>query len=132
MVLAYWGIERGQSNLARQLQMIEKAGTPGARLRLLASAKLEVTYRSGSLADLHAALSQRVPPIMLVHTGELPYWDLATAHAVVLLGIEGDRAVLNDPDVLQAAIRVPLDDLLLAWDEMANLYALLRKKSASG
>lgn len=66
MVLAYWGIERDQSDLARQLQMIEKAGTPGARLCLLASDTLEVTYRSVSLADLHAALSQRVPAIMLI------------------------------------------------------------------
>ena len=49
---------------------------------------------------------------------------------MVLLGIEGDLAVLNDPGMHQAAIRVPLDDLQLAWDEMANLYALLRKRTA--
>ena len=75
MVLAYWGIKRDQPDLARQLQMIAKAGTPGSRVRLLASATLKVAYRSGSLADLRAALSQGVPPIMLVYTGELPYWD---------------------------------------------------------
>ncbi len=131
MVLAYWGVERDQSNLARQLQMIEKAGTPGSRVRLLTSATLEVIYRSGNLADLYAALSLQVPPIMLVYTGELPYWNRATAHAVVLLGIESDLAILNDPNAHQAAIHVPLGDLLLAWDEMANLYALLKRKSVS-
>jgi ABC-type bacteriocin/lantibiotic exporter with double-glycine peptidase domain len=130
MVLAYWGIEQDQSDLARQLQMVAKAGTPGSHVHLLASATLEVTYRSGELADLRAALDQGVPPIMLVYTGELPYWDQATAHAVVLVGIEGGSAVLNDPGMRQAAAQVPLDDLLLAWDEMANLFALLRPKTS--
>ncbi len=37
MVLAYWGIERDQSSLAKQLGVIEGAGTPGSRLFLLVS-----------------------------------------------------------------------------------------------
>jgi hypothetical protein len=126
MLLAYWGIERDQPDLARQLHMIAKAGTPGSRIRSLASATLEVVYRSGNLTDLRAALSSSVPPIMLVYTGELPYWNQAVAHAVVLTGVESDLAVLNDPAMHQAATRVSLDDLYLAWDEMANLYALLK------
>jgi ABC-type bacteriocin/lantibiotic exporter with double-glycine peptidase domain len=128
MVLAYWGIECEQSELARQLQMIPKAGTPGSRVRQLASATLDVIYRSGQLADLTAALDQDVPPILFVHTSELPYWDRAMAHAVVLVGIEGDQAVLNDPGLLLSPVRVSLGDLMLAWDEMANLYALLKKR----
>jgi hypothetical protein len=127
MVLAYWGIERDQSDLARQLQMIARAGTPGSRIYLLASATLEVTYRSGDWVDLRAALGQGIPPIKLVYTGELPYWKQAMAHAVVLLGIKGDLAVLNDPGVRQAAMHVSLGDLQLAWDEMTDLYALLKR-----
>jgi len=128
MVLAYWGLERDQLALAEQLQMIEKAGTSGSRVCLLASEILEVAYRSGELVDLKVALDRGVPPIMLVYTGELPYWDRAMAHAVVLLGIGGNWAVLNDPGIQQAAVRVSLDELQLAWDEMANLYALLRRR----
>jgi hypothetical protein len=131
MVLAYWGIERDQSALARQLQMIEKAGTPGSRVHLLASATLQVTYRSGELADLKTALGQGIPPIVLVYTGELSYWDQATAHAVVLLGMGSDWAMLNDPGIYQAEVRVSLDELQLAWDEMANLYALLVYKKST-
>jgi predicted protein tyrosine phosphatase len=55
MVLAYWGIERDQPDLARQLHMIAKAGTPGSRILSLASATLEVVYRSGDLTDLRSA-----------------------------------------------------------------------------
>jgi hypothetical protein len=128
MVLAYWDIEREQAELARQLQMIPKAGTPGSRVRRLASATLDVIYRSGQWADLTATLDQGAPPILFVHTSELPYWDRAMAHAVVLVGIEGDEAALNDPGLRQSPVRVPIGDLMLAWDEMSNLYVLLKKR----
>jgi ABC-type bacteriocin/lantibiotic exporter with double-glycine peptidase domain len=128
MVLTYWGIERDQTDLARQLRMIPRAGTPASRVLLLASATLDVTYRNGTLADLTAALGQGIPPIVLVHTGQLPYWHIATAHALVLLEIDGERVFVNDPGTSQSPVSVSLDDLLLAWDEMANRYILLRSK----
>lgn len=128
MVLAYWGIERDQAELAKQLQMIPGAGTPGNRVRLLVSNTLEVFYGQGEVSDLQTALKRGIPPIVLVHTGELPYWDLATAHAVVLLGLDETEVVINDPGMTQAELHVSLGDFELAWDEMANLYALLTKK----
>lgn len=128
MVLAYWGINRAQSDLARQLQIIARAGIPASRICWLASAEIKVTCRTGVLADLVTALDQGIPPIMLVNTGQLPYWGLATAHAVVLLGMEREQAALNDPGISQSPIHVSLGDLLLAWDEMANRYALISKK----
>lgn len=127
MVLAYWGIERDQADLAKQLQLIAGAGTPGNRVRLLASDTLDVFYDEGQLADLQSALTRGVPPIVLVHTGQLPYWEHATAHAVVVLGMDETSVTVNDPGKAQAAIQVSLGDFELAWDEMANLYALLSK-----
>jgi hypothetical protein len=56
MVLAYWGIERDQADLVGQLQMIPGAGTPGNRVRLLASDTLEVFYGQGEFADLQTAI----------------------------------------------------------------------------
>jgi hypothetical protein len=128
MVLAYLGIEWEQADLGKQLQMIPGAGTPGNRVRLLASDTLEVFYGQGELADLQIALSQDIAPIVMVYTGQLTYWDQATAHAVILLGIEQDTVFVNDPGMSEAPLRVSLDDFELAWDEMANLYALLSKK----
>jgi len=128
MVLAYLGIKRDQVQLAKQLKMIPKAGTPGFRIRLLASRKVEVIYRSGELADLRAALNKGIPPIVMVLTGELPYWQISTTHAVVLLAIDEKSVLLNDPDYEKAPIRVLLGDFELAWYEMENKYALLKKK----
>ena len=69
-----------------------------------------------------------VPNLFLVYTSELPYWNQATAHAIVLLGLDEDTAIVNDPGMSQAPLYVSRGDLELAWDEMGNLYALLTKK----
>ena len=128
MVLAYSGIKRDQVQLAKQLKMIPKAGTPSFRIRLLASKKLKVSYRRGEIADLRTALNNGMPPIIMLVTGDLPYWDISTTHAVVLLGIDENSVLLNDPDYEEAPIRVSLGDFELAWYQMGNLYALLKKK----
>jgi hypothetical protein len=127
MILSYWGLEQPQSAIAKQLETIEHAGTPASRVKRLASAHLEVTYTSGKLSDLEIALNQRIPPIVFVNTSELSYWSEATAHAVVLLGIEQSMVTLHDPAKSNSPIQTSLGDFQLAWDEMSNLYALLRK-----
>jgi len=128
MVLAYGGISREQTDLAAELQTTIGAGTPGNRLRALASKTLDVFYGQGELADLQVALKRQTPPIALVYTAELPYWPQATAHAVVVVGIEQRAVFVNDPGMSRSPLQVSLDDFLLAWDEMANLYALLARK----
>ena len=129
MVLAYWGIKRDQIKLAKQMKIIPGVGTPSFRIRLLASRRLRVIYGPGKLADLRYALSQGIPPIAMVYTGELPYWRIATAHAVVLLAIDENFVFLNVPDKEQGPIRVTLGDFELAWYKMDNKYALLKKQS---
>jgi ABC-type bacteriocin/lantibiotic exporter with double-glycine peptidase domain len=128
MVLAYWGVPADQAELAQKLQMIPGAGTPGSRLNLLASRSLSVSYGEGELHDLQEALSIGVPPIALVFTGELPYWDKAFAHAVVILNIDTDTVVLHDPGKVQSYIVIPTTEFQLAWDAMANLFGILTKK----
>jgi len=127
MVLAYWGIYRSQNRLARQLQMIPNAGTPGSRLRNLASRNLHIHYGGGTLDDLRDALAQAIPPITLVNTKHLTHWDRETAHAIVVLAMDDNHMVINDPGMNQGLTSVSLDYFLLAWDDMANLYGLIRK-----
>ncbi len=128
MVLAYWRIERKQAKIAKELGLIPGAGVSGNRVKTLASKKLEIFYGAGTLIDLDSALVQSIPPIVLVNTGELPYWQQTTAHVVVLLGIDQQTVYLNDPGLPQGNTAVSLGDFELAWDEMVNLYALIHKK----
>ena len=128
MVLAFCGINRRQSRLARQLQTIPGAGTPGSRLRRLASRTLDISYGSGTLDDLRAALAQGIPPITLVNTRHFNYWSVEAAHAVVVISMDETTVVINDPGIEQGSTVVSIGDFYLAWDDMANLYGLVRKK----
>jgi ABC-type bacteriocin/lantibiotic exporter with double-glycine peptidase domain len=127
MVLANWGTERNQQNLGRQLGTIPNFGTPGSSVLRLSSRQIQANYSQGDLESIQHALANDIPPITLVWTGELPYWQSRTTHAVVITGIEGDFLFLNDPALEQANIRVSVGDFYLAWDEMANHYALLSR-----
>jgi ABC-type bacteriocin/lantibiotic exporter with double-glycine peptidase domain len=128
IVLAYWHTEQSQEKLARKLKTVAGAGTPRFHLQWLASSGLEVVYRSGDLTDLQLALQRGIPPIVLVHTSQLPYWKEATAHAVVVAGMDGFSVFIHDPVFAQPALAVSVGDFLLAWDELLYRYGLLRKR----
>lgn len=125
MVLAYQGIERSQHQIARQLKVIAGAGVPASRWSRLASNSLEVDYRPGTMADLENALHQNIPPIVLVFTGQLPYWGSSTPHAIVVVGISQEQVFIHDPAQESSGIAVAHGDFHLAWDEMGNRFALL-------
>jgi hypothetical protein len=102
-------------------------GTSGSKVKLLTSKHLGVVYEPGETSDLRKALENDIPPIALVWTGELPYWKIATPHAVVVTGIDDEFVWLSDPAVEKPNVQVTIGDFYLAWDVMANLYALLQK-----
>ncbi|MCS6846244.1 MAG: hypothetical protein RMN52_00850 [Anaerolineae bacterium] len=77
------------------------------------------------MTDLTDALSRGVPPILSVFTGELPYWDVESLHALVLTGIQDEVAFVNDP-AFPTPMRVGLSDMLLAWDERDNSVAFIQ------
>jgi hypothetical protein len=128
MVLAYNGLEADQHALARQLDVIEEIGAPASRVLRLNSPSFAVTYREGDDADLRTALARGTPPILSVTTGELPYWDEDTAHAIVLVGMNDETALVNDPAFEEAPVSVRIGDLLLAWDEAHNAVALIERR----
>lgn len=107
MVLAYWGIEANQKNLAHKMQTISGVGTPGPNIQRLSSRHLSIVYDEGSLEDLRRALEMDIPPIALVRTRELPYWNEDTPHAVVVTGFENDILFVNDPAIETPNIHVP-------------------------
>ena len=128
MVLAYWGIEQDQRILAVQMETIADGGTPGPRVKRLQSRRLNVTYGEGEISDLQSAIQRGIPPIALVLTSELPYWDTSTAHAVVVVGIDDASVWVNDPGQPEHPIKISRGDFQLAWDEMVNRYAILEPK----
>jgi hypothetical protein len=66
-----------------------------------------------------------VPCIVFVRTGDLPYWQVDTRHAVVLVGLDATNAYLRDPGVEDAPVAVSIDAFMLAWSYSGYTYAIL-------
>jgi len=125
MVAAYWHQPLTQADIARWLDT-QGIGTPASHVDRLARHGFEVTYKTGSLAELEMWLAQSVPCILFLRTGELPYWQVDTPHAVVLVGLQANDAYLLDPSVETAPVKVSSGDLLLAWSHFEYTYAVLQ------
>jgi ABC-type bacteriocin/lantibiotic exporter with double-glycine peptidase domain len=124
MVAAYWRQPLTQADIAHWLGT-RGVGTPASHIERLAQRGFEVFYRTGSLAELEVWLGQDTPCILFLRTRELPYWEVDTPHAVVLVGLEADQAYLLDPAVDTAPIEVSSGDLLLAWSYFEYTYAVV-------
>ena len=115
MVAAYWQQPLLQADVAGWLDTRDDIGTPAGRVQRLAQRGFDVVYRAGSVPELEARLARGSPCILFVRTGELPYWEVDTPHALVLIGIEGDSAFVLDPAREDAPTIIRLADLVLAW-----------------
>ena len=72
------------------------------------------------------ALSAGIPPITLVLTSNLSYWNTQTAHAVVVAGIDDDVVIVNDPAFPTNSQRIARNEFMLAWSDFDYLYTLIR------
>lgn len=88
-------------------------------------AGIQVRYGQGELIDLYRALDTGLPPTVFVWTGDLPYWTVATWHAVVVVGYDDQHFYVNDPAFEAAPQVVPFGDLDLAWLAYDSYYAVL-------
>ncbi|MBX3058239.1 MAG: C39 family peptidase [Anaerolineae bacterium] len=108
-----------------QLLKIKPFGAPASHVRFLEQLNLSVTYRVTDMGGIENLLAQGQPIIVFVRTGELPYWDYSTDHAIVVVGIDDATIYVNDPYFTQAPIAVSRGDFELAWLERDYYYALI-------
>jgi ABC-type bacteriocin/lantibiotic exporter with double-glycine peptidase domain len=131
MALAQLGITVSQKEL-NLLFDLTPAGVPVPRLKRLEQYGVQVTIQRGSCYDLMEAVDSGTAPIVFIRTGQLFYWNIDTQHAVLISGYDGPDLLVNDPALRQAPQRVNANELLLAWDEFDNIYAMLLSSTTSG
>jgi len=128
MVLDYLDLTIPLDHLIRQLDVRPPLGAPASNVRNLRSDALDVTFTSGTLSDLRSHLAQSNPPIVFVQAGELAHWrGRVSQHAIVVVGIDEQNVYILDPAAEDRPIPIPIGDFMLAWVEMDNLYALIRR-----
>jgi hypothetical protein len=87
MVLAFWQHEISEAELVQILEA-RFFGTPAPNIRRLSGLGFEIAYDTGTLTQIRAYLSQGIPCLLFVQTGNLPYWQDDVGHAVVASGID--------------------------------------------
>jgi len=126
MALAFWGVFMSQAEIASQIGHIEGAGTPARHITRLAALGIEVEWsENGTVDELQQAITDDKVPVVFLRTGELPYWEQDSPHALVIVGVEADTVYVNDPAFENAPIPVPVGYFELAWDEFGRQWAAL-------
>jgi hypothetical protein len=126
MVLTFFG-QSVERKWLRRVMESSVLGTPGFKVLNLRQHGYDVTYASATdERTLMQSLADGVPPIALLYTHHLPYWERDAAHAVVLIAMDQYHATLNDPACPDAPQVVSRGDFMLSWLDFDCLYALIR------
>jgi len=126
MVLGFVGRPVEYPQLLALLR-IRNFGAPAGNIRNLAQVGLSVTYSVTDVDGLIRLLQEGIAAIIFLRTGDRPYWQHNSDHAVVVVGFDNDTQLiyLNDPYFDEAPIAVPLSDFELAWLERDYHYAVI-------
>jgi hypothetical protein len=126
MALGYLDISRDQERLAAALRVEPFLGAPARNIRRLASSKIRVIFKEGTLDELIQWLEAGVPVIAFIQSGELSYWQGEHfQHAVVIAGADETALTLFDPELTTESVVCSIDEFMLAWSELGYLYAVL-------
>lgn len=105
---------------------IKAFGAPSRNiLRLATLDGVGVVHRMTDVAGLRQYIEQGIPVIVFVRTTELPYWSVATDHAVVVVGFDEQAVFVHDPYFDEGPIAVSWGDFELAWLEHDYRYAVI-------
>ncbi len=88
-----------------------------------------VIHKQGNWEELQEHLANNRPCIAFVKTIELPYWEEASDHAVVVIGLDDKYIYLNDPAFDTAPMQVSRGDFDLAWLGRDETYAVLMRRN---
>ena len=82
-------------------------------------------YREATFSIIATHLQAGQPVIAFVDTGELAYWSVTTNHAIVVIGLEAEHVVVQDPAFATTPQRIPFGEFEMAWLNCDNACAVV-------
>ena len=131
MMLAFHGIDRSESHLARILKT-KFYGTNVYNILYIEQEGigLEVRVRFFSLNELKQMLSKNQPCVVPLRTKYLSYFPYDCLHTLVVVGYDDAGHILvNDPNFDEEIITVKESEFVDAWSETDGLVILIEKAS---
>ena len=125
MVLDYLQVPFRYERLLALLR-VQFIGARFSNLQQLESLSVSVLVERGEIETLRLYIDQGLPPIVLVATGQLSYWNENTGHAVVVVGLEENLVHIYDPAFSDAPKKISVDEFMLAWIDADRFYAILK------
>lgn len=130
MLLNYFGIQKHEQEI-RMLLKTKPAGTNPLNVVRLREWDVDAFVTFSNLDELKGYLTQKKPPIVLLWTGELNYWNsnenLDYLHAVVIIGYENETMLVNDPAFSEHPQSISIHEFLEAWSYSQQMLILIEK-----
>jgi ABC-type bacteriocin/lantibiotic exporter with double-glycine peptidase domain len=126
MVLAYYGVEKTEAELARLCKTDPDLGTSDAAIQhAVESLGFAVEIRNNSgFADIKEWLDKEVPVLVNWFTrGRLDYpeSDVPDGHLSVVVGLDEGHIYLQDPEI-GGLRRIARDDFMKVWFDFTGAY----------
>ena len=130
MAAGQFGLDISQSRLARNFGTMSGIGTPFSAIRRLIDFDLAVEVVEWLGIDFlrQALLSEKAVVAAVLTSRDLPTWGtLRTQHTLLVTAMEKGRVYYHDPALSWGPVEVSVDAFGLAWSEMSELTALIRR-----
>lgn len=126
MVLAYWGNDYSEEELARFLDT-KRFGTPISHVTRLQRWGYHVKFGALTIGALKNHLLREQPIIAQVWPAMLTYWPLQPvgSHVIVVIRFDSNHVYVNDPALSQPAQPLLWDAFLAAWAEFDETAVLI-------
>jgi uncharacterized protein YvpB len=124
MVLAFFGLQYTEAEL-RAAMSTGSGGTRARDLFGLSALGVSVNLVTTDLSGLIACLASGQPPIALLETTALPYWQDICNHVAVVVGVDDSWVYLNDSYCDTAPQQVSHADFLRAWSANGCTVAIV-------
>lgn len=90
---------------------------------------LRVTYKEAvSFEEVTSPVNEGYPVICAIDTTDLPYVGESVPHVVVIIAIDSDEVIFNDPLQEAGPQRLSIDSFMIAWVEIYCQYAIIRPR----